>query len=72
MDNKRASEIIESPEMINVTFNGFPIYIESVNTNDNTATISYMKQPERKEEVQVTHLVELVNKDFDNHPREGF
>ena len=39
MDTKRAKEIASSPIMANVTYNGTPIYIESVNENKGTAKV---------------------------------
>lgn len=43
MDKERAQEIVSSSVMANVTLNGTPIYIESVNTNAETANIHFLK-----------------------------
>ncbi len=58
MDNKRASEIASSPDMINVTYNGRPIYIETVNSAKETASIHYLNQPQNSQEVSLNQLVE--------------
>jgi len=31
MDKERAEQIVASPQMINVTYHGMPVYIENVN-----------------------------------------
>jgi len=58
MDKMRAKEIISSPVMINVTYNGQEIYIENVNENNGTVNIHPINQPEKKQEVPLTSLTE--------------
>lgn len=58
MDKGRAQEIISSPNMINVTYNGESIYIESVNENRGTANIHPLEQPDKLHEVSLTTLFE--------------
>ncbi len=58
MDQKRARDIASSPNMINVTYNGTPIYIESVNEGSNTANIHTLNQPKSKQEVPLASLKE--------------
>lgn len=58
MDKRRAKEIASSPIMANVTYNGTPIYIESVNDNKETANIHALNQPKNTQEVPLTTLVE--------------
>lgn len=58
MDKKRAKEIASSPIMANVSYNGKPIYIESVNGNKKTANIHSLDQPSNKYEVSLTSLIE--------------
>lgn len=58
MDKNRANQIASSPEMINVTYNGEPIYIEKVNTVKDTASIHSLSRPEYSQEVHLTQLVE--------------
>lgn len=58
MNQQRAKEIASSPEMIHVTYNGDPIYIEAVNSQKDTASIHLLSRPENSQEVHVTQLVE--------------
>jgi small acid-soluble spore protein H (minor) len=58
MNKSRANEIASQPEMINVTYNGEPVYIETVNPNKDTASVHYLNRPEYSKEVHVTQLVE--------------
>ncbi|WP_338448917.1 H-type small acid-soluble spore protein [Niallia oryzisoli] len=39
MDIQRAMEIINSVEMVNVSFRGIPVYIKEVHSNNQTATV---------------------------------
>jgi small acid-soluble spore protein H (minor) len=57
MDLKRAKEIIASPVMMNVTYNGTPIYIESI-TGDTTAYVHPLNQPNKRQKVDLTSLIE--------------
>jgi len=58
MDRQRAKEIASSNEMIRVTYNDDPIYIENVNPNKDTASIHSLKQPGNSHEVSLTQLME--------------
>ena len=58
MDKRRAKEIASSPVMINVTHNGMPIYIENIDENSGTANIYPINQPNNKQEVSITNLIE--------------
>lgn len=58
MDNKRVKEIVSSPTMINVSYNGMPVYIETVNENNNTANVHFINHPDNKQEVSLNNLVE--------------
>ncbi|WP_041720658.1 H-type small acid-soluble spore protein [Alkaliphilus metalliredigens] len=58
MDKTRAQEIISSPNMISVTYNGKEIYIENVNENTQTANIHLLNKPDKKQEVPLNNLVE--------------
>ncbi|EKQ57525.1 MULTISPECIES: H-type small acid-soluble spore protein [unclassified Clostridium] len=58
MDKERAQEIFSSPNMINVTYHGTPIYIESINNNAGTANIHFLNNPKNTEEVLITNLQE--------------
>lgn len=59
MDKKRANEIASSTEMINVNYNGKPIYIEDINPTKDSASIHFLNQPENSQEVSLNQLVEL-------------
>jgi small acid-soluble spore protein H (minor) len=56
MDSRRAREILSSSDMVNVTYNGKPIYIENV--VQDTASIHYLNKPEEKKEVPLNDLLE--------------
>lgn len=58
MDIKRAKEIASSPIMANVSYNGIPIYIESVNENQETANIHSLNQPKNRQEASLANLIE--------------
>ncbi|XMB85628.1 H-type small acid-soluble spore protein [Mycoplasmatota bacterium WC44] len=58
MNNQRARDILSSPDMINVTYNGAQVYIETINEVNNTATIHFLNQPENKQEVSLNNLIE--------------
>ncbi|MFZ7120090.1 MAG: H-type small acid-soluble spore protein [Eubacteriaceae bacterium] len=58
MDKQRAREIVSSPNMVNVTFNGEQIYIEKVNDRMETASIHTLNQPENKQTVPLDNLIE--------------
>lgn len=58
MNNQRAKEIASSPVMANVTYNGSQIYIESVNENNNSASIHFLNQPEKCQEIPLSSLTE--------------
>ncbi len=58
MNKKRAISIASSPVMANVTCDGLPIYIESVDENKATAKIHYLQQPEKRLEVPLSSLIE--------------
>ena len=58
MNRTRAKEVASSPEMINVTYNGSPIYIETINPTKDYASIHYLDQPYNSQEVSLTELVE--------------
>lgn len=58
MNRTRAKEIASSPVMAKVTYNGIPIYIESVNEQNGIAYIHYLHEPENKQQVSITNLEE--------------
>lgn len=58
MDNVRAKQIASSPIMADVTYNGTPIYIESVNDSKGTVKIHPLNQPQNSQEVSLSSLTE--------------
>jgi small acid-soluble spore protein H (minor) len=58
MNKDRAREILESPAIFNVTYNGTPVYIENVNENAGTASIHFRNQPKKSREVSIEALQE--------------
>ena len=58
MNSQRAKDIIASSDMITVTYNGTPVYLENVNDKNSTAKIHYISYPENRQEVPLDNLVE--------------
>lgn len=58
MDSQRAQEISFSSIMTNVTYNGKQIYIEHVDQQKGLATIHPLDEPNKKQTVSVTSLLE--------------
>ncbi len=58
MNRQRAKEIIESPETINVTYHGEPIYIQNINESEETARIYPLSNPENEQDVPIRMLKE--------------
>jgi len=44
--------------MINVTYNGMQVYIETIDENNNTAQVHFINQPDNKQGVSLNNLVE--------------
>ena len=58
MDEWRAKQITASPVMADVTYNGTPIYIESVSESKGTARIHYINKASSSFEVSLNSLIE--------------
>jgi small acid-soluble spore protein H (minor) len=58
MDVRRAQEILDTPQTVNVSYDGKPIWIEEVYETSDTAKIHYIDQPDKKEHVQIQKLRE--------------
>ena len=58
MNKTRAEEIVSSPVMVEVTYNGVPIYIENVDVNNRTASIHFIESPGTKQQVSIDNLRE--------------
>lgn len=58
MNIQRAQEISSSPVMANVTCEGERIYIEHVDKQKGIATIHPLGDPNKKQSVSITSLIE--------------
>ncbi|MFC5447374.1 H-type small acid-soluble spore protein [Paenibacillus aestuarii] len=58
MDKPRAVAIAASPVMANVTCEGTPVYIQSVDEDNDTARIFALDQPDQEQVVALSSLVE--------------
>jgi small acid-soluble spore protein H (minor) len=58
MNIQRANEIVNSPDLIKVSYEGVPIYIQHVDENNEMARIYPLDQPEKEQEVPLRSLVE--------------
>ncbi|WP_249869517.1 small acid-soluble spore protein H [Oceanobacillus saliphilus] len=58
MNIQRAEEIVESPELVNVTYNGKMIYIQHVDENNQIARIYPLDDPQNEFDVQLDQLHE--------------
>jgi small acid-soluble spore protein H (minor) len=58
MNKQRAIEITNSPVMINVTYNGIPVYIQHVDGKQETARIYPIDQPQNEQQVSLNSLNE--------------
>ena len=59
MDKKRSTEISKSHEMLNVNYNGNPIYIEDINPTKDSASIHFLNRPDYSQEVSLNQLDEI-------------
>ena len=58
LNTQRAKEITVSPEMISVTYNGKPIYIQNVDEKNDTARIYPLDDPSQEKSVSIAQLTE--------------
>ncbi len=58
MDAQRAQDIINSPDMVNVSFNGSLVYLEQVDQERDLATVHPLNDPNSKQSVPVNKLIE--------------
>ncbi|WML46278.1 H-type small acid-soluble spore protein [Neobacillus sp. PS3-40] len=58
MNVGRAKEILESPEIINVTYEGVPVIIQNVEETSKMARIYSRKDPDNERDVPVLNLIE--------------
>ncbi|MHB1418529.1 MAG: small, acid-soluble spore protein, H family [Bacillota bacterium] len=59
MKLERAQEILNSPKTVRIAFNGAPVWIESLNPDQQTAIVSAEDFSTGKKEVPVDELVEI-------------
>jgi small acid-soluble spore protein H (minor) len=59
MKSQRAMEIINSPETINVLYDGVEVFIQTVNDQTEIARIHPLDKPEYVQDVPVTELKEV-------------
>jgi small acid-soluble spore protein H (minor) len=60
MNVGRAKEIVESADMINVTYEGEQVIIQHVDDTSRMARIYYRKNPEQEQDVPVLNLIEDI------------
>ncbi|WP_077622816.1 H-type small acid-soluble spore protein [Sediminibacillus massiliensis] len=58
MDKQRAMEIKESPDLINVTHHGDPIYIQRIDDQSGTAHVYSLQDPDNRQQVSIDELQE--------------
>lgn len=58
LDIRRAEQILDSPEKIDVLFEGKSIWIHNLNIHYKTAEISYENNPEEYLNVPINNLIE--------------
>lgn len=58
MNVERANQIIDSPEKIKVTYQGTPVWIESIDDGNQTARVFPENNPNEEKTVPVGELVE--------------
>lgn len=59
MEIQRAKEIISSPVMKDVTYDGTKIYMESLDDTNQTCTIHYLNKPMHQLNVPLSSLKEM-------------
>jgi len=60
MDQLRAQEIAESPDLKNVVYQGKRVYIQEVDKNNGIARIYFLDDPQQEIDVQLTDLREKM------------
>ncbi|WP_160724220.1 H-type small acid-soluble spore protein [Bacillus sp. USDA818B3_A] len=58
MNVGRAKEILESADMINVTYDGTPVIIQNIDETTRMARIYSRQDPENERDVPVLNLIE--------------
>ncbi|MBM7717518.1 small acid-soluble spore protein H [Siminovitchia sp. FSL H7-0308] len=58
MNIMRAKEIASLPDMVKVTLNGVPVYIQHVDEKNETARIYPLDEPQNEQSVSIRQLKE--------------
>ncbi|MGJ9459115.1 small acid-soluble spore protein H [Oceanobacillus sp. CF4.6] len=58
MNIQRAEEIVQSPDLVNVTYNGKKIYIQHVDDQNQLARVYPLDNPQKEFDVQLEKLTE--------------
>lgn len=58
MNIMRAKEIASLPDMVKVTFNGVPVYIQHVDEKNETVRIYPLDEPQNEQSVSIRQLKE--------------
>ncbi|MBA4494820.1 H-type small acid-soluble spore protein [Paenactinomyces guangxiensis] len=61
MDIQRANQIVESPEKIKVTYQGVPVWIQTIDDGNQTARVYPEANPEDEKTVPVRDLQETTH-----------
>jgi small acid-soluble spore protein H (minor) len=59
MEKERAQEIVDSIEMVQVTYRGIPVYIQEIHDQKNTATVFPLDQMNDEQTVELQGLYEV-------------
>ncbi|MDD9268240.1 H-type small acid-soluble spore protein [Paenibacillus sp. GCM10023248] len=58
MDKSRALQIAASPDMVYVTYNEVPVYIQAIDEKNDTAMVYSLDEQELEQEVPLINLIE--------------
>jgi len=59
MDAKRAQQILNTEQTIDVKLDGVPVWIDSVDTSSNIATVHVKNNPNNQKKVSLDELQEV-------------
>ncbi|MDY0409683.1 H-type small acid-soluble spore protein [Virgibacillus soli] len=58
MDIDRLQEIMQSAQLVNISFHGIPVYIQEINLENQTATVFPLDEMENEQIVDLNGLYE--------------
>ncbi|MBY7145048.1 H-type small acid-soluble spore protein [Virgibacillus sp. NKC19-3] len=64
MDKAQAQEILNAHALINVHYHGFPVYIQELHPNTETATVFPLDEMNHEQEVDLDGLREVKLRDI--------